>query len=69
MQTLPDEQRVRAQEAGAKGFFSKGVPLVTLAAAIRAVADGQHRSLSTTRPVTSSWRPTARPVSTPERLR
>ena len=28
-------------KAGAKGFFSKGVPLTTLAAAVRAVADGQ----------------------------
>lgn len=36
-----DEQRARAETAGAKGFFSKGVPLMTLAAAIRAVADGQ----------------------------
>jgi len=27
--------------AGAMGFFSKGVPLATLAAAIRAVADGE----------------------------
>jgi DNA-binding NarL/FixJ family response regulator len=36
-----DEQRARAEDAGAKGFFSKGVPLLTLAAAIRAVADGQ----------------------------
>jgi two-component system nitrate/nitrite response regulator NarL len=35
-----DEQRARAAGAGAKGFFSKGVPLTTLAAAIRAVADG-----------------------------
>jgi DNA-binding NarL/FixJ family response regulator len=35
-----DEQRTRAADAGAKGFFSKGVPLTTLAAAIRAVADG-----------------------------
>lgn len=38
---VSDEQRQRAREAGAKGFFSKGVPLVTLAAAIRAVADGE----------------------------
>ena len=30
-----DEQRERARRAGAKGFFSKGVPLTTLAAAIR----------------------------------
>jgi DNA-binding NarL/FixJ family response regulator len=36
-----DDQRARAETAGAKGFFSKGVPLLTLAAAIRAVADGQ----------------------------
>jgi len=36
-----DEQRKRAAKAGAKGFFSKGVPLLTLAAAIRAVA-GDH---------------------------
>ena len=35
-----EEQKERAREAGAKGFFSKGVPLTTLAAAIRAVADG-----------------------------
>jgi DNA-binding NarL/FixJ family response regulator len=35
------EQKERAAKAGAKGFFSKGVPLTTLAAAIRAVADGQ----------------------------
>lgn len=35
-----DEQRERAAKAGAKGFFSKGVPLTTLAAAVRAVADG-----------------------------
>src|SRR5919106_190770 len=35
-----DEQRARALEAGAKGFFSKAVPLPTVAAAIRAVADG-----------------------------
>ena len=35
-----DKQRARAREAGAKGFFSKGVPLNTLAAAVRAVADG-----------------------------
>ena len=37
-----DEQRERAAEAGAVGFFSKGVPLATLAAAVRAVADGQN---------------------------
>jgi DNA-binding NarL/FixJ family response regulator len=36
-----DEQKTRAAHAGAKGFFSKGVPLTTLAAAIRAVADGK----------------------------
>ena len=36
-----DEQRARALGAGAKGFFSKAVPLATLAAAVRAVADGQ----------------------------
>jgi DNA-binding NarL/FixJ family response regulator len=35
-----DEQRERATNAGAKGFFSKAVPLTTLAAALRAVADG-----------------------------
>lgn len=34
-----DDQRQRAAEAGAKGFFSKAVPLATLAAAVRAVAD------------------------------
>lgn len=34
------EQRDRANRAGAKGFFSKAVPLSTLAAAVRAVADG-----------------------------
>lgn len=37
-----DEQRQRASDAGAVGFFSKGVPLTTLAAAVRAVADGQN---------------------------
>lgn len=37
-----DEQRERAVKAGARGFFSKGVPLTTLAAAVRAVADGQN---------------------------
>lgn len=37
-----DEQKARAVEAGAKGFFSKGVPLTTLAAAVRAVADGKN---------------------------
>jgi DNA-binding NarL/FixJ family response regulator len=36
-----DEQRERARKAGAKGFFSKAVPLSTLAAAVRAVADDQ----------------------------
>ena len=36
-----DEQKLRAQKAGAKGFFSKAVPLTTLAAAIRAVAGGE----------------------------
>ena len=36
-----EEQQKRAASAGAKGFFSKGVPLATLSAAIRAVADGQ----------------------------
>jgi two-component system, NarL family, response regulator DegU len=36
-----DEQRQRAAKAGAKGFFSKAVPLTTLAAAVRAVADGK----------------------------
>jgi two-component system response regulator DegU len=35
-----DDQNKRAPEAGARGFFSKAVPLITLAAAIRAVADG-----------------------------
>ncbi|HUG07787.1 MAG TPA: response regulator transcription factor [Acidimicrobiia bacterium] len=35
-----DQQRERAAKAGALGFFSKGVPLATLAAAVRAVADG-----------------------------
>jgi DNA-binding NarL/FixJ family response regulator len=34
-----DDQRERAAKAGACGFFSKGVPLMTLAAAVRAVAD------------------------------
>ncbi|HSM44145.1 MAG TPA: response regulator transcription factor [Acidimicrobiia bacterium] len=37
-----DQQRQRAARAGALGFFSKGVPLATLAAAVRAVADGQN---------------------------
>ena len=36
-----EEQKARAKQAGAMGFFSKGVPLATLAAAIRAVADGE----------------------------
>lgn len=36
-----EQQRQRALKAGAVGFFSKGVPLATLAAAVRAVADGQ----------------------------
>lgn len=36
-----DEQKARAADAGARGFFSKAVPLTTLAAAVRAVADGQ----------------------------
>jgi DNA-binding NarL/FixJ family response regulator len=34
-----DEQQERARGAGARAFFSKGVPLMTLAAAVRAVAD------------------------------
>lgn len=37
-----DEQKQRATRAGAKGFFSKAVPLATLAAAVRAVADGKN---------------------------
>ncbi|MFP3881042.1 MAG: response regulator transcription factor [Actinomycetota bacterium] len=37
-----DEQKKRAVEAGAVGFFSKAVPLGTLASAVRAVADGQN---------------------------
>ena len=37
-----EDQRVRAADAGAKGFFSKGVPLATLASAVRAVADGKN---------------------------
>ena len=37
-----DEQRTRAASAGAKGFFSKGVPLATLSAAVKAVADSQN---------------------------
>ncbi|CAN5801126.1 response regulator transcription factor [soil metagenome] len=36
-----DEQKARAKAVGAMGFFSKGVPLATLAAAIRAVAGGE----------------------------
>ncbi len=36
-----EEQKARAIEAGARGFFSKAVPLNTLAAAVRAVADGK----------------------------
>ena len=36
-----EDQRARAADAGAKGFFSKAVPLDTLAAAIRAVAGGR----------------------------
>lgn len=39
---VDEEQRVRAARAGAKAFFSKGVPLMTLAAAVRAVADDQN---------------------------
>lgn len=35
-------QKERAIKAGAKAFFSKAVPLTTLAAAVRAVADGQN---------------------------
>lgn len=37
-----DDQKDRAVRAGAKGFFSKAVPLTTLAAAVRAVADGRN---------------------------
>ncbi|MEX0865656.1 MAG: response regulator transcription factor [Acidimicrobiia bacterium] len=37
-----DEQKERAARAGARGFFSKAVPLTTLAAAVRAVADGKN---------------------------
>ncbi|HZD22036.1 MAG TPA: response regulator transcription factor [Acidimicrobiia bacterium] len=37
-----DFQRARAAKAGARGFFSKGVPLLTLAAAVRAVADDKN---------------------------
>lgn len=36
-----EDQMERARQAGARGFFSKAVPLTTLAAAVRAVADGQ----------------------------
>lgn len=36
-----EDQLERARQAGAKAFFSKAVPLTTLAAALRAVADGQ----------------------------
>ena len=39
---VSDEQTLRAKNAGAMGFFSKGVPLTTLAAAVRAVADGKN---------------------------
>jgi len=39
---VSDEQRLRAKNAGAMAFFSKGVPLATLAAAVRAVADGKN---------------------------
>lgn len=35
-----DEQRKAAAAAGAAGFFSKAAPLATIAAAVRAVADG-----------------------------
>jgi DNA-binding NarL/FixJ family response regulator len=37
-----DDQKERAVDAGARGFFSKAVPLTTLAAAVRAVADGKN---------------------------
>lgn len=37
-----EEEKRRAAKAGAFGFFSKGVPLGTLASAVRAVADGQN---------------------------
>ncbi|MEX1126730.1 MAG: response regulator transcription factor [Acidimicrobiia bacterium] len=37
-----DDQKARAVAAGARAFFSKGVPLLTLAAAVRAVADGKN---------------------------
>lgn len=43
-----DDQRARAATAGAQGFFSKAVPLTTLAAAVRAVADGHDLSGMTT---------------------
>jgi DNA-binding NarL/FixJ family response regulator len=36
-----DEQRRAATTAGAAGFFSKSAPLQTIAAAIRAAADGE----------------------------
>lgn len=36
-----EEQRNAAKRAGAAGFFSKSAPLDTIAAAIRAVVDGQ----------------------------
>lgn len=36
------QQRTAAAKAGAAGFFSKSAPLATLAAAIRAVADGER---------------------------
>jgi DNA-binding NarL/FixJ family response regulator len=37
-----DDQKARAAAAGAVGFFSKAVPLATLAAAVRAVADDKN---------------------------
>lgn len=37
-----EQQRLRAKQTGARGFFSKGVPLATLAAAVRAVADDKN---------------------------
>lgn len=37
-----EEQKARAADAGARGFFSKAVPLATLASAIRAVAGGHN---------------------------
>ena len=67
--TLLRSRRNVPQKAGAKGFFSKGVPLVTLAAAVRAVADGQDLISLDDTSGTSFWRPTGRPVSTRERLR